>query len=76
MKVKICSSCHGIGKITECVGSHQCEYETHPCTACSGTGRIITGRYRYSVSFDTNKLTIYDIDSKIVNLIRLLENNK
>ena len=73
MEVKICYSCKGLGEITKYYGAYYKEIKSVKCNSCNGTGRILTKSYIYNIPFDTNKLIIYEYDSKLFNLIKELE---
>jgi DnaJ-class molecular chaperone len=76
MDIKICTTCNGLGKVTENVGTHNSDYIIKNCSKCNGAGRLKTRSYTYNVPFDKCDSEIYKIDSQIIDLIRELESSK
>lgn len=75
MEISLCKSCNGTGEIEHNIGGHQSEYVTYTCSKCKGTGRLYYRIYSYEVPYSSDTSLIYKIDTKIIELIRELEQN-
>lgn len=76
MKIEICGICEGTGVVEECgEGSHN-KTKDIKCRKCDGSGRLITGTYRYEVPFTSDKSEIYAADGRIIRIIRTLQTGR
>ncbi len=83
MNIEICDKCNGTGQYSDRDNAvmnialkRNIQIESDECDRCFGSGRIITRTYTYKVPFSFDKNLIYEIDSKIITLIRDLERKK
>lgn len=73
MNIIICTSCEGGGK--KKIYDDYNDWSMEKCEKCNGTGRLKTRSYSYHVPFSCPDTSIYNIDARIIDLIRKLEKN-
>lgn len=74
MEIIICTNCKGKGEvIVEEVFGHCSDSYKKECSECKGTGRIITMTFKLIAPFSRPIEDIYEIETKIVRLIREFE---
>jgi DnaJ-class molecular chaperone len=74
MNIKLCNSCNGAGEIET---RDRDGYDKHPCSRCSGTGRLYSTTYTVDFPFTgVGKVQYIKACNKIVDIIRKSKGEK
>lgn len=69
MKIEICETCEGEGRVEIHTHYRENEYFSELCHKCNGTGRMLVKTYIISVPFDTKMGEVHKVDKAIHDLI-------